>query len=172
MPGRNDWELEARDSILGEGWTTSGPNRIVKVTGISRPPQQWQSGYVTLDRHLVGRTPYQMQRALGLQLGDLKGGCLIYRFTRLPRNGEYANELTTEFPDGLAFDENAFEEERLRRRMKPSDEKKWGLDPDRRKSGLYRIGDSSIPQWNLLVPLPVEDPPFRLLTGTPYPSRP
>src|SRR5690348_12604040 len=98
MPRQEDWKREARDAVLGEGWTPTGPNRIVKVVGIKRPPAASQGGFVTLERYLVGLTPYQMQRALGLQLGDLKGGCVIYRFKRLPAVGEYSNELTAEFP--------------------------------------------------------------------------
>ena len=99
------------------------------------------------------------------------GRRLIYRFKRLPAVGEYSNELTAEFPDGVAFDEAAFEDERSQRRMKPEDRKKWGLSENREPGGLYRVGDSTIPQWKLLVKIDVEMPPYKLPTGVPYPSR-
>ncbi len=117
-------------------------------------------GYVTLEEYIVGLTPYQIQRALGLQLGDLKGGCRVYRFKRPPQVGEYTGEGTADLPGGLAPIPGARENEMWRRRN--------GQNP----APMYRPGDPLIPQWSLQVCLEVETPPYELASGTPYPVRP
>ena len=87
-------------------WSLRGPTQVVKV--VPRPragasPQTEVEGYITLGKYLLGKTPQQIERALGLKSGDLANGARVYRFTRLPQITEYTYELTTHHPDGLAY---------------------------------------------------------------------
>jgi hypothetical protein len=87
-------------------------------------------GYVCQEKVLLGKTPSDMERNLGLKLGHLQGGCRVYALRRLPMTFEYAYELTTAQPGGLAFDPVM-------------------SNPD------YLPGSSFIQQWRLLVDMPV-----------------
>jgi hypothetical protein len=60
-------------------------------------------GYITVGSSLVGKTPEQIERDLGLKAWYLANGATIYRFTRLPLTHEYEYELTAFYPGGLAF---------------------------------------------------------------------
>jgi hypothetical protein len=80
--------------------------QIVKVVArpsIGAKPESAVGGYITLGKFLLGKTPRQIEQALGLQPGYLAAGARIYRFTRLPTVSEYTYELTTQYPDGLAY---------------------------------------------------------------------
>lgn len=103
MPRLSDWQREAGEAVRREMWSISGPNRIVKVTASSETVRTHSGGYITIGRYLVGKTPLEIQRALGLPHGYLLFGARIYKFARLPGVGEYTYELTTEYPDGLAY---------------------------------------------------------------------
>src|SRR5690242_6138174 len=103
MAGMNDWQREAHEAVRREMWSLRGPNQIVKVVPSGGPPGSALSGYITLGRFLLNKTPKQIEVALGLPSDYLVHGARIYRFARLPQRSEYEYELTAEFPDGLAY---------------------------------------------------------------------
>jgi hypothetical protein len=98
-----DWQREVRDGLRRENWSLKGPNRIVKVLPLSAGTPSGLGGYITTGSSLLGKTPEQIQHALGLKARYLANGATIYRFTRLPLTHEYEYELTAYYPDGLAF---------------------------------------------------------------------
>ena len=99
----HDWQREAYEAVRTEMWSLRGPSQIVKVvpSGWNAPSQL--GGYITLGRFLLGKTPLQIEDALGLPSGFLSGGARVYRFTRLPSIHEYEYELTALNPGGLAY---------------------------------------------------------------------
>ena len=104
MARASDWEQEVREALRGENWSLRGPNCIIKVKPLNSPVVTAAEGYITTGNFLLGKTPSQIERALGLPLNYLCLGARIYRFLRLPRAHEYEYELTAKFPDGLNFD--------------------------------------------------------------------
>jgi hypothetical protein len=131
MPRMNDWEREVHEAKRRETWALRGPNQIVKVLpGVGNSAL---GGFITLGRYLLGKTPQQIEIALGLPLGSLAKGARIYRFTRLPLMGEYEYELTAFHPDGLAYVEGH-------------------SNPD------YLPGDRTIHQWRIKpgITIPVD----------------
>ncbi len=78
-----DREREMRDAMRGEGWSLSGPNRIVKVVPLGRPLAPLLKGYVGLEKSLLGKTPGGIEAALGLPSGSLSGGPRLYFFAQL-----------------------------------------------------------------------------------------
>ena len=84
MSRMNEWQREAHDAVRTEMWALRGPSQIVKVV-----PADWNAaqlgGYITLGKFLLGKTPNQIEDALGLPRDFLKAGARIYRFTRLPK---------------------------------------------------------------------------------------
>jgi len=145
MPQQNEWQREVQDAGRREQWSLSAPNRLVKAVAMERGTKQTVTGYVTLEKFLVGRTPRDLEDDLGLPAGAFRQGCRIYRLTRLPMAHEIEYELTAEYPDGLAFDENAALDETLRRQ----------IDPTHLSRPIYGRGKSSIHQWQLTAELPV-----------------
>ena len=83
-------------------------------------------GYITLARFLVGKTPADIEKLLGLPEKFLLSGAYIYNLFRLPNPTEYEYELTTKFPDGLAYNPAHFDE-----RYKPGSDKihQWRIKP-------------------------------------------
>ena len=146
MPRMDEWEREIHESKLAEGWGLAGPRRIVKVVAMGRPPASELQGYFTMEKSLIGKTPHQIERALGLPTGSFREGCRIYRFTRLPMMHEYEYELTALYPDGLAFNPADLEEARARRR----------LDPTSARIPVYMPGSPAVHQWRLKTDVPVE----------------
>jgi len=103
MPRMNDWQREAHEAVRREVWSLRGPNQIVKVVPGGGGSASHLGGYITVGRFLLGKTPQQIEDALGLPHGFLRNGARIYRFTRLPLVQEYEYELTTDHPGGLAY---------------------------------------------------------------------
>ena len=102
MARQEDWQIEIEESMRREAWRATGPSRPVKVC-----PAQWTidlrlGGYIALGKDLIGKTPQEMERDLGLPEDFLIHGARIYKFTRLPQISEYTHELTADHPDGLA----------------------------------------------------------------------
>jgi len=103
MPRMSDWQREVHEAVRKENWSLRGPNQVVKVVpGGAKNPSR-VGGYITLGRFLLGKTPQQIEKDLGLPDGKLKDGARIYRFARLPQASEYEYELTAAFPAGLAY---------------------------------------------------------------------
>jgi hypothetical protein len=103
MARMNDWQREIHEGTRRENWSLHGPNRVVKVVPLGASPQNALGGYITVGSALLGKSPRQIEQALGLKLHYLGNGARIYLFTRLPMAYEYEYELTAFFPDGLAF---------------------------------------------------------------------
>src|SRR5215510_14596755 len=103
MARKQDWEREIHDGLRREPWSLTGPDTVVKVIGDPAASATALGGYITVGRYLVGKTPAQLEFALGLPSGHLARGCSIFRFRRLPLASEYDYELTAEYPGGLAY---------------------------------------------------------------------
>jgi hypothetical protein len=106
MARMQDWQVEAQEARRKEMWTLRGPTQVVKVVPLppaGTKPDTEKGGYITLGIFLNGKTPQQIERALGLKIGYLASGARVYRFARLPQPSEYEYELTTQYPGGLAF---------------------------------------------------------------------
>jgi hypothetical protein len=142
MPRTQGWDRDIRDGIRNEPWNLSGPNRPIKVRPRSAPQVRVASGYFTLGKFLVGRTPAQIEADLGLKRALLTEGAFIWRFSRPPRISEYEYELTAAFPGGLSFNPGH-------------------SDPD------YGPGRGFLHQWSPKpgVNIPVRPRPIELLPG-------
>ena len=143
MARREEWQRELADGRRREDWSLHGPKRIVKVTPSEQPIARGLKGFFCLEKSLLGATPSVLELRLGLRHGSLANGCRVYRFLRLPTQGEVEYELTARYPNGLAFN--------------PAMD-----DPS------YPPGHAAVHQWRLLVELPVECL-LTLPSGTSYP---
>ena len=102
MPRTPDWKSEISEGLRREDWALRGPKSIVKVLPLDRDSTTL-GGYITLGKYLLGKTPREIEVALGLPSGYLSSGARVCRLKRLPRRHEYEYELTAQFPGGLAF---------------------------------------------------------------------
>ena len=97
-------EREMRDAVRLESFSLGGQNRLVKViaipTGGRVPPTV--AGFVTQERFLLGKTPAQIEEALGVRANSLVSGCMVLALQSVPGPSQIDYELTTNFPDGLA----------------------------------------------------------------------
>jgi len=98
-----DWQIEMQESMRNEVWTRTGPNRVVKVLPPDKRGITRLGGYICIGRFIAGKTPEQIEHALGLPMHYLMHGAKIYKFRRLPQISEYTYELTAKYPDGLAY---------------------------------------------------------------------
>lgn len=131
MARDEDWRKDVREAMRHEQWSLRGPTRVVKVMPAHVFCVEGLKGFVGTEQALLGKTPSQIEAALGLKLRSLARGCRVYRFTRLPMPSEVEYELTAKYPDGWAFNP--------------------AMHDDR-----YPPGDATIHQWRLLVDVPVE----------------
>lgn len=141
-----------------EDWALSGPKRIIKVVALPHVSACALHGFVGLEKALLGKTPHQIERALGLPSHWLKSGCRVYRFTRLPLSHEVDCELTAEHPDGRAFNASTLAEAQAQRQ----------LNPAQPRLKVYPPGARHVHQWKLRVDVPVV-PVLDLLPGKIYP---
>jgi hypothetical protein len=76
----------------------------VKVIGPSTTGgiPQTVIGYVTQELFLSGKTPVQIEEALGLKVNSLVDGCIVLALQSVPGPSQIDYELTTNYPDGLA----------------------------------------------------------------------
>jgi len=102
VPRMMDWQRDMHEGVRRENWSLAGPNRIVKVLPLGSVATAL-GGYITVGTSLLGKTPQEIERALGLKDRYLVTGARIYRFVRLPQAFEYEYELTAKYPGGLAF---------------------------------------------------------------------
>jgi hypothetical protein len=100
--GRRGGSTERNEGLRKENWSLRGPNQILKVLPYGSAATAL-SGYITVGMSLLGKTPQQIEQALGLKARYLANGAKVYRFTRLPMVHEYEYELTAFHPGGLAF---------------------------------------------------------------------
>jgi hypothetical protein len=145
IPREPEWLTEIRDAKRHEPWTTEGPNRLVKVvraaTLMNVPQRARAVGYVTQEKYLFGKTPTEIERALGLPPFSLGRGCRIFCLQRLPQPSEYSYELSAAHPNGLAF----VPADALEARQKYLDDGTLTEQP------YYPPGESHIPQWDVSV---------------------
>src|SRR5215471_20008553 len=99
-----DAEREMRDAVRLEPFALSGLNRLVKVIAIPADGDipSTVSGYVTQERFILGKTPMQIQKALGVEVGSLVPGCIVLALQTVPGPSQIDYELTTNLPGGLA----------------------------------------------------------------------
>jgi hypothetical protein len=149
MSREPEWKFEIREALRHESWTVDGPRRLIKVvrleTIINKPTLARAVGYVTQELYLLGKTPRDIEHALGLPPFSLLRGCRIYSLTRLPGLTEYTHELTADRPDGLAFDPGTRVEARYR----------YENDSGLREVPYYPPGSQHIPQWKVTAAIPL-----------------
>jgi hypothetical protein len=63
---------------------------------------QTVTGYVTQEKFLLGKTPAQIEEALGVRVNPLGAGCIVLALLSVPGPSMIDYELTTNYPDGLA----------------------------------------------------------------------
>jgi hypothetical protein len=90
--------IQKRQAI--EYWRRSALNRPVKVTSLSRPPMFWGEGFVTCYKFVAGRTLDEVERTLGLKVGELTSGAYILEFLALPTEDQFELKGYTQCPDG------------------------------------------------------------------------
>lgn len=153
MAREPEWKREIRSAMRSEprhlGWTLSGPNRLVKVVRpgalMNTPPTARAVGYVTQEKYLLGLTPAEIERRLGLPPFHLFRGCRVFRLARLPQASEYTDELSAAEPDGLAFDVSQAWEARAR----------FVTEPTLTEVPYYPPGDPVVPQWRVSIAIPL-----------------
>ena len=133
---KEEWEADIYEGLRREDWSLRGTNCVVKVLPYGTPANAL-GGYITIGRSLVGKTPLDIEEALGLKAQYLANGARIYRFARLPMMHEYEYELTAKYPGGLVYN--------------PAHN-----DPD------YPPGSDSIHQWRIKkdISIPVDPKNF------------
>jgi hypothetical protein len=144
MARKQDWQHEVEDARRVDEWSLTPPTRLIKTVPVEVPLMRAVKGYVTVEKSIIGRTPRELEDALGLPTGCFNRGCRVYRLTRLPQTHEIEYELTIDHPGGLAFDEWGALDEVLRRR----------LEPARPHRPIYAPGRQSIHQWRLAAEIP------------------
>ena len=77
MPRMNEWQRDIHEGVRKEGWSLTGPNRVVKVVPNTAGTVSQLGGYITVGKFLLGKTPQQIENALGLPRGFLGGGARI-----------------------------------------------------------------------------------------------
>ena len=102
MARDGDWQHEAREAMRREDWALNGPKRVVKVVPLAYTPAQAVSGYVCLEKVLVGKTPAELGALLGAR-AKFDQGVRVYRLLRLPLSNEVEYELTARHPGGLVY---------------------------------------------------------------------
>jgi hypothetical protein len=153
MPREPDWIQEIREAKRRDpasvAWSLEGGSRLVKVVRLATVMNIERAnravGYVTQEKFLLGKTPQQIEIALGLPPLSLNRGCRIFRLQRIPQRGEYSDELTADKPGGLAFNPAEWEEKRIR----------YDQDKSLNELSYYPPGDKRIPQWDVSVSIPL-----------------
>ncbi len=77
-----------------------GHERLVKVVRRGDVLETIRN-YVTLDTHIEGHTPKEIEDILGLRLGELNLGADIYKLNRLPTISEFLPRGYSHLVDGL-----------------------------------------------------------------------
>lgn len=157
MTRQAHWQVEIAEGLehvqSARTWTATGVTRLIKVvtleTIMNLPPTKDGKargvGYVTQEQYLVGKTPLEIERDLGLRPFALRRGCRLFRLARRPAINEYTYELTADMPDGLA--------------VNPADrlEAQYRYDTDESLTSVpwYPPGSEWIPQWRVSVEIPL-----------------
>ena len=94
-----DEETIRRRNVIAY-WELKAENRPVKITGILRHPGLWAEGYITCYKFVAGRSLEDVERILGLKVGELAGGAYLYEFMRSPSASEFELRGYTQCPAG------------------------------------------------------------------------
>lgn len=141
-------------------WSLHGPNRIVKVMGLSadnymRSSGKTISGYVTQEKYLYGMTNDQIERHLGLRTNELRPMARIYALQRLPTADEVEFKFSAAFPDGKPVDDQAaFDADLAQSRDNLAAGKNLYNRSMTPAGQFYPPGSGMIPQWKLIAPVP------------------
>lgn len=90
-------------------WKKGGGDSLVKVAPLGTVPDSRRPiGYCTTLKFVVGRTPAEMERILGLAPeSKLGAGADIFKVAPLPRADEFEMKGYSQCPDGLPVDPEA-----------------------------------------------------------------
>ena len=144
-------------------WSLCPMERLVKVTSLAsnftyvnplRPPDK--IGYVTQECFIIGKTPYQIERDLGLSPFELKHGAIVFALERLPRDDEFEFRFLATMPGGKDFESAQAENHILQSR----------LMTNRYFQKVYPPG-APIPQWEVSALIPLR-PLRQLVYGQTY----
>lgn len=98
-----DDDREIRDAMRVEPFFLGGFNRLIKVLPVRDGIPKTVSGYVTQERFILGLTSAEIEQVLGLRVDSLQLGCRVFKLVRQPGPSQVVYELTTKYPDGLAY---------------------------------------------------------------------
>jgi hypothetical protein len=84
-------------------WSTGGSNGLVKIVSSERGPLSDVGGYITQEKYIMGKTPAEMEKLLGLPAGELKNGANAMRLNRLPTASEFELRGYTNTPNGQPY---------------------------------------------------------------------
>lgn len=96
-------ELQIKQSLIAR-WRLGGVETLVKVMGCQTKPDPTRAiGYVTSIKYLAGRTPIQLEQAVGLrEKTKLLGGAAIYAVSPLPRHAQFEFRSYSNTPEGVS----------------------------------------------------------------------
>ena len=103
MARKPQWRADIEEMIGHERWALTGRLSLVKVTPAEAPAATTQGNYFTTAGFIGDLTPPLIEERLGFKSNTFSRGMRIYTLARLPIASEYTYELTTKFPDGLAY---------------------------------------------------------------------
>jgi hypothetical protein len=145
MGRKANWIIEKELALRKEPWTLKGPGRLVKVV-TEGEERAAASGYITTGGRLLGMTAFEIRRALGLNVDNMKRGVRVYKLARFPYLDEYEYDLTAKYPGGLSY------------------------NPQTEEKAKYLEGSERIPQWHILegATIPVQPDFLELTFGTKF----
>jgi hypothetical protein len=84
-------------------WSKGGFNRPVKIVSSERGPIGEVEGYITQEKFVKGRTPSEIEKILGLKVGELRSGAFVMALMRLPKESEFSLRSYSNQPGGCPF---------------------------------------------------------------------
>jgi hypothetical protein len=130
-------------------WQPEGKDTLVKVIPFQadiHSPKRDRIGYVTLQRFIFGLTPRQIETVLGLRPFWLFRGCKVYKLKLLPQGHQIVYRGGADQPGGGKYDHEAALQARH----------EFITDPNMEVVPYYPKGKAEIPQWEIMVKMPVE----------------
>jgi hypothetical protein len=96
-----EWQ-EAKLSELSTAINSRSLDQPVKVMPLHGDPPKVVRGYFTQEKFIVGKTPAEMERVLGVY-GKLSTGAFILEFTAPLLKSDYESRAYTYLPDGKPY---------------------------------------------------------------------
>jgi hypothetical protein len=131
-------------SLVIEVWNEQHPT-LVKVVSAERGPSTAVGGYITNEKFVLGRTPAEMERILGLTLGELGDGAHVMRLNRLPTSEEFELRGYTNTPAGQTYIEGVSDPRYPPGLGAPQWQLKKGVQLPSTTAKFVRLGDSYRP---------------------------